>query len=153
MFHPNISDRQTPHLGMTCLVRGQQWSGSSRIEPQEMSSSSKQASLRTALVRMLHARAISHPDNVVEVIGIPNEDPVLYAVKPQWGARVAVAHALTGVLAKMFYPWSSQWILDQQAAQAVIRAAKLGQQVTCAPHATTPLRVPSFPKEEEDKWG
>jgi hypothetical protein len=62
------------------------------------------------------------------VTGVPHEDPVLFTVKAEKRAGLAVAQALASILIKMFYSRPTEWVLSVHEAEAVIRAAKFGAQ-------------------------
>jgi hypothetical protein len=87
---------------------------------------SEQSNLRGALVRILRARGVPHADTAVQVIGVPQEHPVLFTVKAEERAGLAVAQALASILVKTFYSRPAEWVLSEQEAEAVIRATRFG---------------------------
>jgi hypothetical protein len=91
-----------------------------------MPTPSEQSNLRGALVRILRARGVPHADTAVQVIGVPQAHPVLFTVKAEERAALAVAQALASILIKMFYSRPAEWVLSKQEAETVIRATKFG---------------------------
>jgi len=51
---------------------------------------------------------------------------MVFTVKAEERAGVAVAQALASVLVKMFYSRPTEWVLTKQEAEAVIRVTKFG---------------------------
>ena len=93
-----------------------------------MPTPSEQSNLRDALVRILRARGVPRAETAVQVTGVPHEDPVLFTVKAEERAGLAVAQALASILVKMFYSRPAEWLLSEHEAEAVIRATKFGAQ-------------------------
>ena len=69
---------------------------------------------------------MAHAETAVQVTGVPHEDPVVFTVKAEERAGLAVAQALASVLVKMFYSRPTEWVLTKQEAEAVIRVTKFG---------------------------
>ena len=53
---------------------------------------------------------------------------MLFTVKAEERAGLAVAQALASILVKMFYSRPAEWLLSEHEAEAVIRATKFGAQ-------------------------
>ena len=85
-----------------------------------------QSNLRDALVRILRARGVPHAETAVQVTGVPHALPLLFTIKAEERAGLAVAQALASILVKMFYLRPAEWVLSEQEAEAVIRATKFG---------------------------
>lgn len=91
-----------------------------------MPTPSEQSNLRDALVRILRARGVPHADTAVQVTGVPQAHPVLFTVKAEERAALAVAQALASILVKMFYSRPAEWVPSEQDAETVLRATKFG---------------------------
>jgi hypothetical protein len=91
-----------------------------------MPTPSEQSNLRDALVRILRARGVPHAETAVQVTGVPHALPLLFTIKAEERAGLAVAQALASILVKMFYSRPAEWVLSEQEAEAVIRATKFG---------------------------
>jgi hypothetical protein len=57
---------------------------------------------------------------------VPHALPLLFTIKAEERAGLAVAQALASILVKMFYSRPAEWVLSEQEAEAVIRATKFG---------------------------
>jgi hypothetical protein len=57
---------------------------------------------------------------------VPHALPLLFTIKAEERAGLAVAQALASILVKMFYSRPAEWVLSEQEAEAVIRASKFG---------------------------
>jgi hypothetical protein len=69
---------------------------------------------------------VPHADTAVQVIAVRQAHSVLFTVKAEERAGLAVAQALASILVKMFYSRPAEWVLGEQEAEAVIRATRFG---------------------------
>src|SRR4051794_25092068 len=83
-----------------------------------MPAPSGQSNLRNALVRILRARGVAHAETAVQVTGLPQAHPVVYRVKVEERAKVAIAQALASILARMFSSRPAEWVLTEQELRA-----------------------------------
>src|SRR5690242_5572404 len=101
-----------------------------------MPTPSEQSNLRDALVRILRARGVPHADTAVQVIAVRQAHPVLFTVKAEERAGLAVAQALARILVKMF---SSRPACQPRAAERRKSAAYLPGPTDASGHKEGPL--------------
>ncbi len=80
--------------------------------------------LASAIIHILEANGVPHPEDAVEVLGSPGDGTRLFVLIPSERARVAMEEELMRITGHRHPTAGDVWILDEAQSLALIEKAR-----------------------------